>query len=165
MEDRLTNHQEDIMAITKPVNLYHDAAYAGQVADLQLANRVSKLNTTEEVIPCGTAVQADGADGCKPIATGGTVIGVVVRELTNDGVLGIKAGRTGTVLTTGVIWVKAGEDITLGDTAYAGVGANVLGTFTKSAGSDVTEAIATTAKWLDAPKNGELGRISFTIGG
>lgn len=126
------------MAITKKVALVHDKAYAGMVADLQLANRVSRFNATSAVIPFGTAVQADtDAGSMKPIASGGTAIGVLVRELvdvTNPGSeQGVNVGKTGTVLTDGVIWVKAYEAVTVGGNVFAGVGATVKGYFCAAA--------------------------------
>lgn len=160
------------MAITKKVALVHDKAYVGMVADLQLANRVSRLNTTSAVIPFGTAVQDDtDAGSMKPIASGGTAIGVLVRELvdvTNPGSeQGVNVGKTGTVLTDGVIWVKAYEDVTAGGEVYAGVGSDVKGYFCAAAGSDGTEAVQIAgAKYLDAATaKDDLVRIKITIGG
>lgn len=160
------------MAITKTVALVHDKAYAGMVADLQLANRVSRFNATSAVIPFGTAVQADtDAGSMKPIASGGTAIGVLVRELvdvTNPGSeQGVNVGKTGTVLTDGVIWVKAYEAVTVGENVFAGVGAAVKGYFCAAEGSDGTEAVQITgAKYLDAASaKGDLVRIKITIGG
>lgn len=154
------------MAITNAVNLYHAPAFAGQVADLQLSNIVSKLNKGKETIPAGVAVQADGADAVKALATGGKPIGIVVRELENVGPLGIAAGRTGSVLTTGAIWVKAGAAVTADAAVYAGVGTEVAGTFTAAEGESNTAAIAVPgAKFLGDAAKGELVRISITIGG
>lgn len=160
------------MAITKTVALVHDKAYVGMVADLQLANRVSRLNTTSAVIPFGTAVQADtDAGSMKPLASGGKAIGVLVRELvdvTNPASEhGTNAGKTGTVLTDGVIWVKAYEAVTVGGDVFAGVGTNVKGYFCSAAGSAGTEAVQITgAKYLDAATaKGDLVRIKITIGG
>lgn len=160
------------MAITKTVALVHDKAYAGMVADLQLANRVSRLNATSAVIPFGTAVQADtDAGSMKPIASGGTAIGVLVRELvdvTNPGSeQGVNVGKTGTVLTDGVIWVKACEAVAVGGNVFAGVGAAAKGYFCATAGATGTEAVQITgAKYLDAASaKGDLVRIKITIGG
>lgn len=160
------------MAITKTVALVHDKAYAGMVADLQLANRVSRFNATSAVIPFGTAVQADtDAGSMKPIASGGTAIGVLVRELvdvTNPGSeQGVNVGKTGTVLTDGVIWVKAYEAVTVGGNVFAGVGATVKGYFCAAAGLEGKEAVQITgAKYLDAASaKGDLVRIKITIGG
>lgn len=160
------------MAITKTVALVHDKAYAGMVADLQLANRVSRFNATSAVIPFGTAVQADtDAGSMKPIASGGTAIGVLVRELvdvTNPGSeQGVNVGKTGTVLTDGVIWVKAYEAVAVGDNVFAGVGATVKGYFCAAAGEGGADAVQITgAKYLDAASaKGDLVRIKITIGG
>lgn len=160
------------MAITKTVALVHDKAYAGMVADLQLANRVSRLNTTSAVIPFGTAVQADtDAGSMKPVATGGTAIGVLVRELvdvTNPGsVQGVNVGKTGTVLTDGVIWVKVHEAVDVGGDVFAGVGATVKGYFCKNEGATNAEAVRIVgAKYLDAATaKDDLVRIKITIGG
>lgn len=160
------------MAITKAVGLVHDKAYAGMVADLQLANRVSRLNSTAEVIPFGSPVQADtDPETMKPLASGGKAAGVVVRELVDvtytDQAHGVNAGKTGTVLTDGVIWVKAYEAVTAGGDVFGGVGADVKGYFCAAAGSAGTEAVQiTNAKYLDSATNkDELVRIKLTIGG
>ena len=144
------------MAITKTVGLVHDKAYAGMVADLQLANRVSKLNTTDAVIPFGAPVQADtDAGSMKPLASGGTAVGVVVRELVDvtypNQPHGVNVGKTGTVLTDGVIWVKAYEAVTAGGDVFGGVGTDVKGYFCAAAGSAGTEAVQiANAKYLDS---------------
>lgn len=157
------------MAITKPISIYHDYAYPGMIADGQLFNTISGLNNTTAVIPAGTAVQWDG-DTVKPVATGGTPIGVVLLEQNNvqlDGAgVGINPNCTGSIVTDGVIYVKAKEVVAKGDDVFAGVGANVKDGFTKTAGSDVTEAIQVpNAKWLDATQKDKIGRIKITIGG
>lgn len=160
------------MSILGKVELNHAAAYPGMVADLQLANRVSKLNATTATIPAGAAVQADTTPGSvKPAASGGTVIGIVVRELVDvtlpGSVVGINPAATGTVLTDGVIWVPAYEAVTVGGDVYAGVGATVKGFYCAAAGSAGTEAVKIEgAKYLDAATaKGQLVRIKLTIGG
>ena len=160
------------MAITKRVALVHDAAYVGMVADLQLDNRVSRLNATAATIPAGTAVQDDTTPGSvKPAASGGKPIGIVVRELVDvtapGDVIGIHPGKTGTILTDGVIWVKAYEAVAVGGDVYAGVGATVKGYFCAAAGSAGTEAVKVDgAKYLDAATaKDQLVRIKLNIGG
>lgn len=154
------------MSITKKVDLYHEPSYAGQVLFGQAHNVVSMLNKTAETILAGTAVQADGADAVKPLAEGGKPLGIVVREVVHEGSLGIPTKRTGSVLTTGVIWVEVGETVAKGDAVFAGVGANVKGKFTKAAGSAATAAIAVpNAQFLDAATAGKLARVSIVIGG
>lgn len=162
------------MSITETVKLYHQAGFAGQVGDLQTGNNVSKVNTTENVLPAGTAVVRDGQDGVKPFAgtnTAADFLGVVVRtynDVTLQGKeIGINPQRTGSVRTMGTIWVVAGEAITAGDAAYIGTGTDVVGKFMKQAGSTTTLAVALTGcKYLtDAAKAGDVVLLSMNIGG
>lgn len=162
------------MSITETVKLYHQAGFAGQVGDLQVGNNVSKVNTTDDVIPAGAAVVRDGQDGVKPFASTNTAadfLGVVVRtynDVTLQGKeIGINPDRTGTVRTMGTIWVVAGEAIDAGDSAYIGTGTDVVGKFMKQAGSSTTLAVALTGcKYLtSAAKAGELVLLSMNIGG
>ena len=161
------------MSITETVKLYHQAGFAGQVGDLQTGNNVSKVNTTDSVLPAGSVVVRDGQDGVKPFASTNTendIVGVVVRtynDVTLQGQeIGINPKRTGSVRTLGTIWVVAGEDITAGDICHIGTGNDVLGKFMKQAGSADTAAMKIgDSKYLTDAKAGETVLLSIKIGG
>lgn len=161
------------MSITETVKLYHQAGFAGQVGDLQTGNNVSKVNTTENVLPAGSVVVRDGQDGVKPFTGSNTendIVGVVVRtynDVTLQGQeIGINPKRTGSVRTLGTIWVVAGEDITAGDICHIGTGTDVLGKFMKQAGSADTAAMKIgDSKYLTDAKAGETVLLSIKIGG
>lgn len=161
------------MSITETVKLYHQAGFAGQVGDLQTGNNVSKVNTTENVLPAGSVVVRDGQDGVKPFETSSVeadIVGVVVRtynDVTLQGQeIGINPKRTGSVRTLGTIWVIAGEDIDAGDTCHIGTGSAVVGKFMKQAGSSTTTAIVIgDSKYLTDAKAGETVLLSIKIGG
>lgn len=159
------------MAITKPITINHQPAFVGQVADIEIANTISKLNKGSTVLEAGVAVQSDGADGAKAMSSGAKFMGVVVREMNHttpdNGTIGIQAHKTGTVMTMGSIWVKAGEAVAYGDPVFAGVGTDVAGMFTKAAGASGTLAVEVkNATFVgSASKKGDLVRISITIGG
>lgn len=160
------------MSITAQVRLVHGAAYEGMVADLQLANRISCLNGSPIVIPAGVTVQRETDGSVKQLTTGGKPVGILVRELVDvtdnpQGTLGLNPGKTGTVLTDGVIWVKASGAVAVGADVYSGVGSSNKGMYGSEAGSGVTEAIQIpNAKFIDgASEMGQLVRIKLTIGG
>ena len=158
------------MAITNKVRLNHAPAFVGMVADLQLVNRVSRLNNTATVIPYGTAVEADATEGTVKPFVSGKFVGILIREMvdvTYDGKnFGLNPNQTGTFMTDGVIWVTAGETVAIGDDVFIGTGNDVKGMFTKQAGSSGTLAVALpNAKFLTAGNKGDLVRIKVTIGG
>ena len=159
------------MSITQAVRLEQSKGLAGQEGDLQASNNVSKVNTTEAVIPFGYPVHRDGVDGVKMVSTATTeadIVGVAVRAF-NDvtiGEAGINAHRTGTIKTMGTIWVTAGEAVKANDPVHAGVGATVAGKFMKQAGSEGTKAIKMTGwKFLTDAQANETALISIQIGG
>lgn len=160
------------MAITNDVMINHAPAFVGQVADIQISNKISKVNTDTVVIPYGYPVVRDGENGAK-MPTASSVakdfVGVAMREYQEIGVgseFGIAPAHTGSVVTMGVVWVVAGADVTAGDAVYFGVGADVLGKFCKVAGSGATLAVAIAgAKFVSTALAGELVKVSLAIGG
>lgn len=161
------------MAVQTEYKTYHDEAYAGMRADLQLSNPVSKLNKGTATIPFGKAIVTDGENGGKlPVAgsTAAQFIGVSIRELNRankDGdPVGAVAKQDFSVETTGVIWVKAAESVAKDDPVFFRVGSTNTGDFAKAAGSGVTAAIEIkNAKFLTSGSAGELVKISLKVGG
>ena len=126
-------------------DLNHGAAWAGMVADDQLANIVSKLNTDTGNIAYGKGVVADGVDGAKLPATGAVAanfVGVAVRELNRayaaSDTFGAVVKKDFSVVTVGVIWVKVLEAVNARDPAFLRIGSTGPGDFCKSAGSAAT---------------------------
>lgn len=153
--------------------LNHDAAFVGMVADDQLANIVSKLNTDAAIIPYGKGVVADGEGGAKLPATGAVAanfVGVSVRELnrsyTANDAFGAIVKKDFSVMTVGVIWVKVLEAVVARDPAFLRIGATNPGDFCKTAGTGATESIAIPgAKFLTSAASGGLAKVSFVVGG
>ena len=153
----------------------HASAYAGQIADMQLANVVSKLNAeASDTIPYGKGVVRSGEGGAI-LPTSGSVaadiIGVAVREMNRayeDGdTFGAPVDRDLSVMTAGAIWVKAAEDgIVAGQPAFLRVGATNTGDFANDVGSAGTLSVAISgAKFLTGGNTGELVLLSLAIGG
>lgn len=151
----------------------HDKAYAGMVADLQALNTVSKLNKTGAIIGYGKGVVTDGEDAAKLGGTGlnaATFIGVVMRELNRayaDGeTFGARDKQDMTVVTHGVIWVKAATTVAKDDKVFVRVGSTNTGDFSNAAGTAATESVEIPgAKFLTAGDTGDLVKISMGIGG
>lgn len=154
------------MGITQNVALKHDAWFVGQVADIEVKNTVTKVNTDAE-IGFGVAVAFDGDEGMKALTSSSTsanICGITVREYQHVGE-GIPAHATATVMTMGVVAVKVATDVTVGSAVYAGTGANVLGQFTNVAGSGATLAVALTgAKFRTSAKAGEIALVALNVG-
>lgn len=160
-----------IIAASYSIN--HDKAFAGMVADGELANIISKLNTDTVNIAYGKAVVRDGANGAK-LPTAASVaadfVGVAVRELNrsyqNADVFGAVVSKDFSVLTAGPIWVKVAEDVVAGDPLFVRVGATNTGDFAKQAGASGTLSVAISgAKFVTSGVSGSLVKASFVVGG
>lgn len=153
--------------------LNHGKAFAGMVADGELSNIISKLNTSDVTIPYGKAVFRDGEDAAilpTDASTAGQFVGVAVRELNRaymDGqAFGAVPHKDFSVLTAGVIWVTAAEAVTVGAPAFVRVGDTGTGDFAAAAGADDTLAVAIpNAKFVSAGAAGSLVKISLVVGG
>ncbi len=163
------------MSVQTTYSTKHGAAYAGLLADQQLSNTVSKLNkSTTVTIPFGYGVVTDGDNGAKlPVAasTAAQFIGVARYELnrayTAGQTLGAVPQKDFSVVTRGVIWVTAADNVSKDDPVYVIVGDGTnQGKFSNAAGTGATAAVAVAnAKWLDTVSSGALARISLSIGG
>jgi len=153
--------------------LNHGSAYAGMVADGELANIISKLNVSDVTIKYGKAVVRDGEGGARYPADDGIddkFVGVAVRELNrsymNGQVFGAVPHKDFSVLTVGVIYVTAAEAVQVGDPAFFRVGATGTGDFAASAGAGATLAVAIpNAKFVSSANAGDLVKLSIVVGG
>lgn len=158
------------MAITDEVKLKHDPAFAGQIGGMEVANKISKVNTSTVSIPYGLGVVRDGQDGFK-LPTTTTVaadfLGVPERayqDITLDGEeFGTRPKHYASVVTMGTIWVKVSEDVAAGDAACLCIKSGSEGTFCKTAKD--SEAIAIPAVFREGAAEGGLALIAFRIGG
>lgn len=154
-------------------SLNHARAYEGQIADLQLANRITKTNATTDTIPFGTVVVRDGAKKAKPPESGSVsadIIGVVIRErgnVTADGqVMGAVPNKEFGCMTMGSMYVKTLVDVNAGDAVYVRVGATGTGHFCKSAGADATLSVAyANAFFAEDALADSIVKISVNLGG
>lgn len=157
----------------------HGFAYEGMPADGELRNSVSKLNNTAAAIRYGAAVVSDAVDPVNSAmlptntSTAANFIGVVVRELNRaylDGqFFGAPVNRDMTVMTTGVIWVRARVAVTKDQPVYVvigdGTGSN-QGQWSNVVGTGPTAAVLIpNAKWVSSAGANGLAKISLNIGG
>lgn len=131
------------MAIQDKVTIDHEKGYAGQIVDLQLHNKISITNDTEEVWGYGTPVNYPGTE---------EFAGLIVRTITDANYneelgAGVYPKRTATVMTDGVMWVVADKEVEVG-TPYT-----------------VGEVEIPNAKYVSAGAVGELVKVKLTIGG
>lgn len=154
-------------------SLNHGKAFQGMVADGELANIISKLNTDTVTIGYGKAVVRDGDNAAKlPVAGSGAgnFVGVAVRELNrsylDSATFGAVVAKDFSVLTAGVIWVTALEAVVSGDPAFFRVGSTGTGDFSKSAGAAETLSVAIPgAKFVSSGAAGTLVKLSIVVGG
>lgn len=154
------------MPVQTSYSLNHNEAYQGQIADLQLANTISKLNKSGANIPYGYGVIRDGDDSAKisgAAFTAGEIVGIVVRELDRayaDGeVFGAKDGYSMTILTAGPIWVTAINAVNDGDDVFMAQDGTIQNVNTGGAIQIPGARFTTTAT------AGALAKISLVIGG
>lgn len=160
------------MAVQGGAAIDHGVAYAGQVADLQRCNAVSKLNKGTVGIAYGKGVVTDGEDGAKlpePASTAAQFNGVVKYELNRartDAESGAVAKYDMTVVTHGVIWVKVLDTVAKDAPVYLRVGATDAGDFSGVVGTGATLGVLLPdAKFLTGGDAGELVKISLGLGG
>lgn len=154
-------------------SINHGKAFAGMIADGQLANIISKLNKSGVTIPYGKAVVRDGVDGAKLPVAGSTAedfVGFAVRELNRSYVdtagFGAVTAKDYSVMTAGPLWVKAAEAVVAGKPVYVRVGATGNGDVAAAEGAAGTLAIAIPgAKFVSNAAAGELVQISLVVGG
>lgn len=150
----------------------HGVAYAGQVADLQLCNTVSKLNQSGSSIAYGKGVvTADDQSAELPssTSTAAEFNGVVKYELNRarqDGESGAPTGYDMSVVTTGTVWVNVLDTVAKDAPVYLRVGATGAGDFSGIEGAAATLGVLIpNAKFLTGGEAGDLVKISLGLGG
>lgn len=143
------------MAIQTDFSIDHKIGYVGQPVDGQLKNYATRTNTDTATIPFGVPVFADG----KATGTLLEFVGISLREVANRSymngtVAGYDVGRTISVMTDGVIYVEAPEDITAYTEVYLDAGKLA------ATGTDLLP----NAKWVSDAKKGEIVKLKLTIG-
>ncbi len=160
------------MAVIGGNTIDHGVAYAGQVADLQLRNKISKLNQTGTSITYGKGLVTEDEQSAQlpvPASTVAEFNGILVYELNRarqDGETGAPTGYDMTLLTEGVIWVKVLDTVAKDDPVYLRVGATDAGDFSGIVGTGATLGVALpNTKFLTAGEAGDLVKISLGLGG
>ena len=160
------------MAVLGGNSIDHGVAYAGQVADLQLRNAVSKLNKTGASIAYGKGVVTDDEESAKlpvPASTAAQFNGVVKYELNRarqDSESGAPDNYDMTVVTEGVIWVKVLDTVAKDAPVYLRVGATDAGDFSGIVGTGATLGVLLpNTKFLTGGDAGDLVKISLGLGG
>lgn len=160
------------MAVLGGNTIDHGVAYAGQVADLQLCNKISKLNQSGASIAYGkgvVTVDEQSAELPTVTSTAAEFNGVLAYELNRarqDGESGAPDGYDMTLVTQGSIWVKALDTVAKDAPVYLRVGATGAGDFSGVEGATVTLGVLIPgAKFLTAGDAGDLVKISLGLGG
>lgn len=159
------------MAVQTSYNVYHDEKYAGAVNAINPYSTVSRLNGTGDSIPFGYGVVTDSTveNGAKlpaAIDTALTFTGVAMRELNrsfaDNETFGAVDDQDFTVVQDGRVAVVLGGTVTKDAQLYLGVGADVAGTFTASAGTgDTLAVLITNAKFEEAGDAGDVVWAKF----
>lgn len=148
----------------------HAEGYAGMIADGQLRNTISKLNGTGSTIEYGKGVFTDGETGMTTTGAATAFIGFLVRELNRayapSDTFGCPDKRDGSVMTEGVMWVKAAVTVAKDDPVYVRTGATATGDVSNVVGTGATLGVlVANAKVLTGGDVGELVKISLGLGG
>lgn len=163
------------MAVVGGNAIDHNALYEGMLADGQLNNKISKLNTLATIIPFGRGIVSDGdAGGRTPNNSHvvGNFVGIVMYELNrayqDSESQGARPDYDMTVITQGTVAITPTVDVDKDDPVYmiigntAGAGVANAGRFTNVAGSAATAAVLIPdAKWLETVTGGTRSRISL----
>jgi len=163
------------MVVQTSYSIGHAEAYAGMLVDQQLHNTVSRLNESGVIIDWGKGVVTDSENSAELPGSGSTAAefnGVAMRELNRaytdvQTTGGAVDGQDFTVITQGVVWVKAATIVAKDDPVFLRVGATNTGDFANVAGASATLSVAITgAKFLrTAAAIGDLVPISLGLGG
>jgi hypothetical protein len=160
------------MSVIGGNSIDHGVAYAGQIADLQLSNAISKLNKSGASIAYGSGVVTDGETSAKPPVAASTAVqfkGIVVREVNRanvDGDSGAIDDYDMTVLNVGVIWVKTLDTVAIDAPVYLRVGTTDPGHFSGVVGTGVTLGVLLpNVKFITGGAAGALVKISIGLGG
>lgn len=112
------------MAVQTTYNTTHAVAYAGQIANQEHSNLVSRNVETPAGIAFGKPVARGAADDGAILWAGtGSFLGITVRDqsarVDPTGALeGFLKGESARIMTKGVVWVVAGEAVADGDAVY-----------------------------------------------
>ncbi|MCE2029284.1 structural cement protein Gp24 [Sessilibacter corallicola] len=161
------------MPVQTSYSTTHNSAYAGMPVDLQLCNKVSKLNTSDEPIAYGKGVVSSteiGAELPTSSSTAAEFCGVVMYELNRahrDGVVsGAVPNYEFTAISFGAVWVVAASAVTRSDPVFLRVGETQTGDFSNAAGTGATASVQIpNAKFLGEAAPGQLVKISLGLGG
>lgn len=129
--------------------------YAGQVADLSLSDVISREVETSGGINFGLPVIQGTADRQCKIGAAGVFVGITVRD---PSLLGdahadkYLVNETAAVMTKGVIWVLAGEDVVAGDAVYR----TAAGVLNKTSSGNT---LIVGARWETTALSGALAKL------
>lgn len=129
---------------------------AGQVADLSLSDVISR-ECEPASIAFGKPVVQGTADHQAKIGAAGVFIGITVRDVTLDSRRSDAYAQYDTmgVLTKGVIWVVASEDVVAGDVVYR----TTAGLLNKTSSGNTLIA---NARWETSAASGALAKLRLS---
>lgn len=126
----------------------------GQVANTELTNVISRECEGSSGIGFGLAVIQGTADHQAKVGSAGVFLGITVKDVTLDSSRSDKYAQYDTmaIMTKGVIWVTAGEDVSAGDSVYR----TSTGTLNKTSASNTQIA---NARWETSASSGALALL------
>lgn len=146
------------MAIQSSYQERMDAAVAGQIANTETSNLISRTVEDSGGIGFGVAVtQGTNDHECTAFAGSGSVLGITARDRSVDpgSPDEYAEGDSARILTQGVIWVTAAEAVDAGDAVYV----ESDGTFT---GTDSSTATAiSNARWDTSTSGSALAKVAI----
>ena len=156
----------------------HGKYVAGMVADGQVNNSISKVNTGTDLIEYGRFVARAGDTGMVPLVAATTaqnILGVVRYELNRaqglvGNVAGVPVDRDGTVITMGAVAVESITNAVAGAPVFVVVGNDTtltnVGKVANAAGTGANAAIAFPgAIYAENAVAGQLVKITLKVGG
>lgn len=146
------------MAVQSTYTERMDAAVAGQIANTETSNVISRTVEDSAGIAFGLAV-TQGTDDheCTAFAGTGSILGIAARDqsVDPDNPSEFAEGDTARILTQGVIWVTAAEAVDAGDSVYV----EDDGTFTSTANSTATQI--DNARWDTSTTGSALAKVAI----
>lgn len=134
-------------------------AYAGMVANTELANFVSRTVEDSAGLAFGVAVDRGSDDQGCVFGAGGAFLGFSVRDRSLDANTPNKFGQydSARIMTKGVIWVTASEAVDAGDPVYI---VDATGALEKA--TDTGRTLIANATWDSSTTAAGLAKVRLS---
>lgn len=146
------------MSVQTTYNENMRAAVAGQIANMESSNLISRTVEDSAGIGFGVAVtQGTDDNECTAFAGTGGILGITARDqsVDPDNPDEFAQGDSARILTQGVIWVTAAEGVDAGEDVYV----EDDGTFTGTETSTAT--VLANARWDSSTTGSALAKVAI----